>query len=58
MNRAQKAVADAMNVVTFLESKGEPKMANDIRRLCKSNAAYRGTLQQLHRDNMTLRGVK
>lgn len=55
--RALKAVADAMAVAKFLDGIGEHKRANDVRRICRSNASYRTTLQMLHRDNMALRKV-
>lgn len=53
--RAIRAVADAKKVAEFLESGGQHKRANDIRRVCRSNETYRATLGQLHRDNMALR---
>lgn len=34
---------------------GEPRMAEIIRAVCRSNDSYRVTLQTLHRDNMALR---
>lgn len=54
--RAERAVGQAMDVATYLDGIGEAKRAEDVRRVCRSNRAYRGTLQQLHRDNMRLRG--
>lgn len=53
--RAEKAVADARKVADFLDEIGCPKMANDVRRVCRSNDSYRVTLSQLHKDNMALR---
>lgn len=53
--RAITAVAEAIRVAEWLETNGQHKRANDVRRVCRSNDAYRGTLQQLHRDNMALR---
>lgn len=53
--RAIKAVQDARAVADRLEAGGEPRMANIIRRVCRSNDSYRGTLKTLHRDNMELR---
>lgn len=54
--RAETIVAEARKVADFLDSIGEPKRANDVRRVCKSNDTYRNTLRMLHRDNMALRG--
>lgn len=53
--RAKRAVAEARKVATFLDKIGCPKMANDVRRVCRSNDSYRVTLSTLHRDNMALR---
>lgn len=53
--RAITAVAEARKVADFLDSIGEHKRANDVRRVCRSNDSYRVTLQTLHRDNMALR---
>jgi hypothetical protein len=52
---AEVAVAEAMKVAEWLDANAEPKRANDVRRICRSNQTYRGTLKQLHRDNMDLR---
>lgn len=54
--KAVAAVTEARKVAAFLDSIGEHKRANDVRRVCRSNDSYRITLQQLHRDNMALRG--
>lgn len=54
--RAQTAVRQAREVADFLDGIGEHKRANDVRRVCRSNDSYRVTLQQLHKDNMALRG--
>ncbi|MBL4858666.1 MAG: hypothetical protein JKY36_05650 [Erythrobacter sp.] len=53
--KAIKAVEDAREVADFLDSIGEHKRANDVRRVCRSNDSYRGTLSVLHRDNQLLR---
>lgn len=55
--RAVVAVNQAMGVANYLDGIGEPKRANDIRRVCRSNGAYRTTLSQLHRENLQLRAT-
>lgn len=56
--KAQRAVEEARKVADYLDSIGQPKMANDVRRVCRSNSSYRTTLATLHRDNMDLRAGK
>lgn len=49
------AANKAMGVANWLDGISQRKRANDVRRLCRSNAGYRATLATLHRDNMNLR---
>lgn len=53
--RAVAAVRAARKAAAYLAQVGQHKRANDVLRVCRSNEAYRGTLQLLHRDNMMLR---
>ena len=53
--KAVQAVVAARAAADFLDSIGEHKRANDVRRVCRGNDSYRITLQTLHRDNMALR---
>lgn len=53
--RAEAAVDAARKAADHLDELGEHKMANDVRRVCRSNDSYRVTLSTLHRDNMVLR---
>lgn len=50
-----KTIEDAKRVATFLDTIGEHKRANDVRKLCRSNAQLRVTARALLSDNMTLR---
>jgi hypothetical protein len=53
--RSEVTIAAARKAADYLEANGQPKMAEDVRRLCRSNSSFRTTLQTLHRDNMELR---
>lgn len=44
-----------MKVAEWLTSRGEHKMANDIRSVCRSLRQSRETNSRLHADNMALR---
>jgi hypothetical protein len=52
---SESAAKVAREVAAFLDAMGERKRANDVRRVCRTNDAYRATMQVLHRDNMALR---
>lgn len=46
---------EALAVAQFLDSIGEHKRANDVRRVCRSLAGTQATLKVAYRDNMKLR---
>ncbi|WHO37855.1 hypothetical protein PMI04_014940 [Sphingobium sp. AP49] len=48
-------VNTAQGVASYLDGISERKRANDVRRLCRSNAGYRAQIITLHHDNMQLR---
>ena len=50
-----KSIEDAKNVAAFLDTIGEHKRANDVRKLCRSNAQLRVTARALLSDNIALR---
>lgn len=55
MGDSEKTVEEARKVAEHLDTIGEHKRANDIRRLCRSNSSMRTTLKLLRQDNMELR---
>jgi hypothetical protein len=52
---SQKTIEDAQKVADFLDTIGQHKRSNDIRRLCRSNSGMRTCLKLLRQDNMELR---
>jgi hypothetical protein len=57
MSEPAKVVNQAMGVASYLDGIGERKRANDIRRVCRSNGAYRSNLSQLHKENRQIRAT-
>lgn len=53
--RSAVAVNKAQGTANYLDHLGERKRANDVRRVCRSNIAYRASLTQAMRENRQLR---
>jgi hypothetical protein len=54
---ATRTINLARQTADHLAREGQARHAENVRALIRSNATYRGTLQQLHRDNLELRAA-